>query len=79
MGDGGPPTLTGAGPARFHGEITAPMTNWLGDWANLLLRWAHFIAGIAWIGSSFYFIWLDRALTNLTTPGPAWRGPVDGP
>ena len=41
--------------------ITAPMTSWLGDWANLLLRWTHFIAGIAWIGSSFYFIWLDRA------------------
>jgi uncharacterized membrane protein len=40
------------------------MTNWLGDWANLLLRWTHFIAGIAWIGSSFYFIWLDRALVN---------------
>jgi uncharacterized membrane protein len=40
------------------------MTSWLGDWANLLLRWAHFIAGIAWIGSSFYFIWLDRALTK---------------
>ena len=41
--------------------ITAPMTSWLSDWANLLLRWTHFIAGTAWIGSSFYFIWLDRA------------------
>jgi uncharacterized membrane protein len=40
------------------------MTSWLIDWANLLLRWTHFIAGIAWIGSSFYFIWLDRALTR---------------
>jgi len=38
------------------------MTSWLGDWANLLLRWTHFIAGIAWIGSSFYFIWFDRAI-----------------
>ena len=38
------------------------MTGWLADWANLLIRWAHFIAGIAWIGSSFYFIWLDRAI-----------------
>jgi uncharacterized membrane protein len=34
---------------------------WLADWANLLLRWTHFIVGIAWIGTSFYFIWLDRA------------------
>jgi len=49
---------------RFHGEITTPMASWLADWANLLLRWTHFIAGIAWIGSSFYFIWLDRALTR---------------
>ena len=39
------------------------MTGWLADWVNLLIRWTHFIAGIAWIGSSFYFIWLDRAIT----------------
>ena len=50
------------------------MTSWLGDWANLLLRWAHFIAGIAWIGSSFYFIWLDRALTKLEQPRPGVEG-----
>jgi uncharacterized membrane protein len=50
------------------------MTSWLGDWANLLLRWAHFIAGIAWIGSSFYFIWLDRALTKPEHPKPGVEG-----
>jgi uncharacterized membrane protein len=33
-----------------------------GDWLDLLLRWSHLIAGIAWIGSSFYFIWLDQHL-----------------
>ena len=32
------------------------------DWANLILRWVHLIAGIAWIGSSFYFVWLDFSL-----------------
>lgn len=32
------------------------------DWLNLLVRWLHFITGIAWIGSSFYFIWLDDHL-----------------
>ncbi|MGH8193902.1 MAG: urate hydroxylase PuuD [Woeseiaceae bacterium] len=32
------------------------------EWLNLLGRWAHFIVGIAWIGSSFYFIWLDNHL-----------------
>ena len=33
------------------------------DWANLLLRWAHVITAIAWIGSSFYFVFLDSSLT----------------
>ena len=32
------------------------------DWVNLLLRWAHLIIGIAWIGSSFFFIFLDLSL-----------------
>ena len=32
------------------------------DWLNLLARWVHFVTGIAWIGSSFYFIWLDNSL-----------------
>ncbi len=32
------------------------------EWLNLFARWVHFITGIAWIGSSFYFIWLDNHL-----------------
>jgi uncharacterized membrane protein len=32
------------------------------DWLNILVRWLHFITGIAWIGSSLYFIWLDNHL-----------------
>jgi uncharacterized membrane protein len=32
------------------------------DWLNLLTRWLHVIAAIAWIGSSFYFIALDNHL-----------------
>jgi len=34
----------------------------LHDWLNLLLRWAHFITGVAWIGASFYFNWLENHL-----------------
>ena len=34
------------------------------DWANLLLRWAHVITAIAWIGASFYFVLLDNSLTR---------------
>ena len=37
------------------------MLDW-GAWANLAIRWLHLIAGIAWIGSSFYFMWLDSHL-----------------
>ena len=33
------------------------------EWLNLAIRWLHLTAGIAWIGSSFYFIWLDNHLT----------------
>ena len=32
------------------------------DWLNLLTRWLHLIAGIAWIGASFYFVMLDSSL-----------------
>lgn len=32
------------------------------DWINLILRWTHVVAGIAWIGSSFHFFWLDTRL-----------------
>ena len=39
-----------------------PVDAYLADWLNLILRWSHVIAGIAWIGSSFYFIWLDARL-----------------
>ena len=35
------------------------------EWLNLLVRWTHFVAGISWIGASFYFVWLDN---NLTAP-----------
>src|SRR5687767_12313796 len=34
----------------------------LAEWLNLAIRWLHLTAGIAWIGSSFYFVWLDNHL-----------------
>jgi uncharacterized membrane protein len=39
------------------------MESYLLDWANLLLRWVHVITAIAWIGASFYFVFLDSSLT----------------
>ena len=44
------------------------MDTYLLDWANLLLRWAHVVVAIAWIGSSFYFVFLDNSLTPPTAP-----------
>lgn len=41
---------------------------WL-DWASLFVRWFHVIAGVAWIGASFYFIWLDNSLRE----PPTWK------
>ena len=44
------------------------------DWLSLLGRWFHLIAGIAWIGSSFYFIWLDNHLRAPEDPAVARKG-----
>ena len=38
------------------------MEAYAGEWLQLLIRWIHLITGIAWIGASFYFVWLDNSL-----------------
>jgi len=38
------------------------MAAYLSEWLELLLRWFHVVAGIAWIGESFYFVMQDRSL-----------------
>ncbi len=53
------------------------MEAYLLDWANLLLRWLHVITAIAWIGSSFYFVFLDNNLIKPTSPDLLEKG-VDG-
>jgi uncharacterized membrane protein len=46
------------------------------SWISLSIRWLHIITGIAWIGASFYFVWLDN---NLERPeGGAKKGEADG-
>ncbi|MCA6218069.1 urate hydroxylase PuuD [Ideonella sp. B7] len=49
-------------------------TSYLLDWANLLLRWTHVIVAIAWIGSSFYFVFLDSNLEKPTDPALQAKG-----
>jgi uncharacterized membrane protein len=41
---------------------------YLVEWLSLAARWAHVIVGIAWIGASFYFIWLDDSLEAAQDP-----------
>lgn len=43
-------------------EVFGHLTPYLLEWMNLLLRWLHVITGIAWIGASFYFVWLDNTI-----------------
>ena len=50
------------------------MTPFIADWLNLLLRWAHLIAGISWIGTSFYFVALDFSLRNRENMPPGVLG-----
>lgn len=45
------------------------MDPYITEWLNLILRFAHVITGIAWIGASFYFVWLDN---HLEKP-PSWK------
>ena len=50
------------------------MSAFTADWLNLLLRWAHLIAGIGWIGTSFYFIALDLSLERRAGSAPGVAG-----
>jgi uncharacterized membrane protein len=50
------------------------MDMYLLDWANLLLRWLHVITAIAWVGSSFYFVFLDNNLIKPESPDLLEKG-----
>ena len=49
-----------AGQGRRYKTVEAHLIEWL----NLLVRWIHMIVGIAWIGASFYFVWLENNLSR---------------
>lgn len=48
------------------------------EWANLLVRWLHLITGIAWIGASFYFVWLDNSIRPPKPGGDLAKKGVSG-
>ena len=45
------------------------MESYIIDWFSLIFRWLHLITGVAWIGASFYFVWLDNSLQD----PPQWK------
>jgi uncharacterized membrane protein len=47
---------------------------YLRDWLDLLLRWLHVVAAIAWIGASFYFVLLDQSLRPPNDPADTEAG-----
>ena len=53
------------------------MENYLLEWLGLGVRWLHMIAGIAWIGASFYFVWLNNNVRKPDEPNAA-DGEKDG-
>ena len=64
----------------IHASAAAPepsLEAYLLDWLTLLVRWAHIVVGIAWIGASFYFIWLDNHLEAGKGPGVRGRAVRD--
>lgn len=50
------------------------MEAYIGDWLNLLFRWLHLITGAAWIGTSFYFNWLNHNIRPPESPEPETAG-----
>lgn len=58
----------------LNGDMTRRMDILWADWMNLAVRWFHLIAGISWIGSSFYFMWLDSSLEAPEPPDDKVEG-----
>jgi uncharacterized membrane protein len=52
----------------------AVLDPYLRDWLDLLLRWLHVIAAMAWIGTSFYFVLLDQSLRSPKRAGDTEAG-----
>jgi uncharacterized membrane protein len=51
----------------------------ISEWLNLIFRWVHVFAGIMWVGTTYYFTWLDarlseeeKAVANTNTAAQIW-------
>ena len=47
---------------------------WLTDWLHLFARWFHLVVGAAWIGTSFYFNWLNNHVRPVDDPSGRLAG-----
>jgi len=50
--------------AIYHIAVSRGLESHIMEWLNLIVRWAHVVLGIAWIGASFYFIFLENSLNR---------------
>lgn len=50
--------------AMYHFSVQYKWQGHVMEWLNLVIRWAHVVFGIAWIGASFYFIFLENSLNR---------------
>jgi uncharacterized membrane protein len=48
----------------YHLSVSYKIESHVMEWLNLLIRWGHVVLGIAWIGASFYFIFLENSLNR---------------
>jgi len=54
------------------------MDTYVADWLELVIRWAHLVFGAAWIGTSFYFNWLNNHVRAPEHPDGVGGAGVDG-
>ena len=72
--DYGPPGAHCNRGRPLEARMTVAVDPYLIDWLDFLLRWLHVIAGIVWIGTSFYFVALDNHLHEPVRPEDAEAG-----
>jgi uncharacterized membrane protein len=61
------------------GPVQKMLDPTISEWLNLIFRWVHVFAGIMWVGTTYYFTWLDarlseeeKAAVNTGTPAQIW-------
>ena len=56
--------------------LVATVSDWLPEWIHLFLRWFHIIAGIMWLGQTWFFNWMERTFPLTPSPDPNIAGRI---